>query len=53
MKKSTVYRLAQASVLKSEFLPVDDKLEILRELMHREDMEEIHEQMDEKRESNV
>ena len=39
MKKSEMYRLAQGAVLTNEYLSIEDKLEILRELMEKEDLE--------------
>ena len=38
MKKSEIYRMAQGAVLTNEYLIIDDKLEILRELMDKEDV---------------
>ena len=37
MKKSEIYRKAQVAVLKTETIGVFEKLEVLRELMDRED----------------
>ena len=38
MKKSDMYRMAQLSVLNNELIMGYDKLKILRELMHQEDV---------------
>lgn len=47
MKKSEIYRLAEVAVIKSD-LPVCDKLEILRELIAKEDLERFCEEREEK-----
>ena len=39
MKKSEIYKLAQIAVLDSNRLKPDAKLEVLRELMAKEDVE--------------
>ena len=44
MKKSEMYRLAQGAVLTNEYLSIEDKLEILRELMSKEDLEKFTEE---------
>jgi hypothetical protein len=44
MKKSEIYRWAQHSVLKNELILQSDKLEILRELMAKEDLEKFCEE---------
>lgn len=36
MKKSEMYKLAQKAVLNAQSIVIDDKLEVLRELMDRE-----------------
>ena len=36
MKKSEIYKLAQLSVMKDNFVKVEDKLEIIRELQDKE-----------------
>lgn len=38
MKKSEMYRLAQGAVLTNTYLSIEDRLEILRELMGNEDL---------------
>lgn len=38
MKKSKIYRMAQGAVLTNEYLSIDDKLTILRELITQEDL---------------
>lgn len=38
MKKSEMYKLAQCAVINSNSILTDDKLEILRELMGKEDV---------------
>lgn len=44
MKKSEIYLKAQVAVLKTETVGVFDKLEILRELMSKEDIERMFEE---------
>lgn len=44
MKKSEMYRMAQGAVLTNTYLSIEDKLEILRELMGKEDVELFCEQ---------
>lgn len=48
MKKSEIYRMAQGAVLTNEYLSIDDKLKILRELMHQEDLALFTEKREEK-----
>lgn len=48
MKKSEIYRLAQCAVVNSMAITVDAKLEILRELMAKEDMYLFSEKQEEK-----
>lgn len=48
MKKSDVYKRTQMCVVNSLHLPVLDKLEILRVLMDREDLELLMEKEAEK-----
>lgn len=48
MKKSEIYRLAQGAVITVPYLMNDDKLEILRELMEKEDVEKFVEDREEK-----
>lgn len=48
MKKSEIYRLAQGAVVMCEMLSVPDKLEILRELMSKEDLERFTEEKEAK-----
>lgn len=38
MKKSEIYKVAQQAVVHATFLGIDKKLEILRELMDKEDV---------------
>ena len=38
MKKSEIYKVAQQAVVHATFLGIDKKLEVLRELMDKEDM---------------
>lgn len=38
MKKSEIYKIAQQAVVHATFLGIDKKLEILRELMDKEDV---------------
>lgn len=47
MKKSAIYRAAQVCVLESD-LNAKDTLEVLRELMRREDLELFTEAQEEK-----
>lgn len=47
MKKSEIYRLAQGAVILDNRFPADMKLEILRELMTKEDLEKFVEQKEE------
>lgn len=44
MKKSEIYRLAQGAVVNSLSLDKETKLEILRELMAKEDIERFCEE---------
>lgn len=48
MKKSKMYRLAQYAVVNSLYIDADAKLEILRELMGKEDVALFVEQQEEK-----
>lgn len=41
MKKSAIYKLAQCAVMESTFIASDVKLEVLRELMDKEDFEKF------------
>ena len=50
MKKSEIYKMAQYAVLNSTMIGNHEKLEILRELMEREDME-LHFESNEEGES--
>ena len=43
MKKSEMYTLAQKAVLNSQSIVIEDKLAVLRELMHKEDIEKYAE----------
>ena len=47
MKKSAIYYLAQRAVVTDESIAVDVRLEILRELMAKEDMEKFVEKANE------
>lgn len=47
MKNSAKFKMAQAAVLKCEGIFPDDKLEILRELMHEEDLAKFVESKEE------
>lgn len=38
MKKSEIYRFAQGAVVTNTYLSIEDKLDILRELMEKEDV---------------
>ena len=38
MKRSEIYKVAQQAVINATFLGVDAKLEVLRELMDKEDV---------------
>jgi hypothetical protein len=53
MLKSRIYELAQKAVVESEVLLPYQKLEVLRELMSREDLEKYLEKKDTKKESEV
>ena len=44
MKKSEIFRIAQIAVMQHQGLCSTDKLEVLRELMAREDMEKFIEE---------
>ena len=46
MKKSEIYKLAQRAVLTSQSIVIDDKLAVLRELMHKEDIEKFVEEQE-------
>jgi hypothetical protein len=52
MKKSAIYKAAQRVVVNSMKLEADEKLEILRELMERENLEKFCEEEAEKEISN-
>lgn len=49
MKKSEIYKVAQQAVVNATFLGIDRKLEILRELMDREDTALFVEAQEEKK----
>ena len=49
MKKSKMYRLVQYATLKDTSLDIDEKLEIIKELMAREDVELFFEEEAEKK----
>ena len=38
MKRSEIYKVAQQAVVNATFLGIDKKLEVLRELMNKEDV---------------
>lgn len=46
MKKSEMYKYAQMAVMRDQGMSSLDKLEILRELMDREDIEKYMEDME-------
>ncbi len=46
MKKSEIYRLAQVAVMQFPLANSKEKLEVLRELMYREDTEKYMEDME-------
>ncbi len=50
MKKSEIYRLAQDAVVNVPYLKTHEKLEILRELMNKEDVALFTESQDEVKE---
>lgn len=51
MKKSEIYRLAQISVLHDGRFTTQDKLDIIRELMYKEDLALFTEKREEKGET--
>lgn len=53
MKKSEMYRMAQGAVVTNTYLTIEHKLEILRELMDKEDFELFIEKEKEKKEQAV
>ena len=48
MTKSKLYKLAQFAVLRDEYLNAHDKLDVLRELMDKEDLALFSERQKEK-----
>ena len=52
MKKSEIYKLAQVAVLESCHVSYGTKLEILRELIDKEDVAKFVEQHEEKESEN-
>lgn len=44
MKKSEIYRIAQKAVIYCEAISANEKLEVLRELMAKEDIERFSEE---------
>lgn len=50
MKKSEIYRLAQGAVVTNTYLSIEDKLDILRELMNQEDVALFVEKREEEKE---
>ena len=52
MKKSDLYRLAQQAVLDTAMIPTSVKLEIVRELMDKEDLEKFIEDREEREKAN-
>ena len=51
MTKSKMYKVAQLAIMRDDVLVIADKLEILRELMSREDIEQAWEKNREKEEA--
>jgi hypothetical protein len=49
MKKSEMYRMAQGAVITNTYLGIEEKLEILRELMDKEDFEKFIEKEEAKK----
>jgi hypothetical protein len=45
MKKSEIYRVAQMAIVDSHKIDVEDKLEMLKELMFRESTEKTYEEI--------
>ena len=52
MKRSEIYKVAQMAVINATFLGVDAKLEVLRELMDKEDVAMFCEKQEAKEKSN-
>ena len=52
MKKSELYKLAQQAVLDTAMIPCSVKLEIVRELMDKEDLEKFIEDREEREKAN-
>jgi hypothetical protein len=52
MEKSIIYKVAQVSVLRDDKMSEITKLEILRELMEKEDLEKWKEKQEEKETPN-
>ena len=52
MKKSEIYHMAQCAVINATFLGVDAKLEVLRELMCKEDVALFCEKQEAKEKNN-
>lgn len=52
MKKSEMYRVAQIAVLETCQVSAGTKLEILRELMNKEDVAKFVEEQEEKEKAN-
>ena len=52
MKKSELYKIAQKAVLTSQSIVMEDKLAVLRELMHKEDIEKYAEENEKKEVEN-
>lgn len=53
MKKSKMYKLAQGAVLTNEYLSIDDKLTILRELIAQEDLALFVEKQEEEEKKTI
>lgn len=49
MKKSEMYKKAMLAVLESDSIPSEEKLEIARELIEREDLERFREKQAEEK----
>ena len=52
MKKSEIYKMAQKAVLNYQAYPAEEKLEILRELMDKEETAKFVEDREEKEGEN-
>ena len=52
MKKSEIYHLAQIAVMLTQCIAPENKLEVLKTLMHDEDVEKFVEEREAKKEGN-